>query len=62
VAAVSKCECGADFPHHLADLGLTEHTCSCGRTYSIDAGTFTVTGDNPKWKAFCDAESAGEEP
>lgn len=38
------CACGQPFPHHLADVGLTDHVCSCERSYKVKDGVFVHVG------------------
>jgi len=45
-----KCECGLVFPMHLAHL-VTQHTCGCGREFTVKDGKFKATGMvNEAWK------------
>lgn len=39
-----RCPCGAELPHHLADVGLTEHVCLCCRKYVVKVGRSVQDG------------------
>ena len=39
-----KCECGAELPWHLFEVGLTAHVCSCERRYVVKDGTVEQSG------------------
>lgn len=39
-----KCPCGQPLPHHLAECGLTDHVCSCERSFKVEGKTFVENG------------------
>lgn len=40
----TSCVCGEALPIHLAEIGLTAHSCSCERHYKVKDGKFIFDG------------------
>ena len=47
-AKKNACTCGAQLPHHLANLANNDerftHICSCERAYKVRSGKFVLVG------------------
>ncbi len=42
-----KCECGAELPWHLFEVGIDGHVCSCERHYLLKNGIVEQSGTAP---------------
>jgi hypothetical protein len=54
IAFSGNCLCGAELPWHLLELGLTSHTCSCGRVFTGGKIGVTQSSFDQAWKDHCD--------